>query len=209
MADHAEYLRTKFTVAAHLDEEQKRQIEGKRLRDDAQRDALEEMMDRRDKALAALKAKQDEERQEIVEQEVRKRLQGTSDLRFEMRGGGRVSLRERERSLRRSIDEQLREKHDREIEEERARWNERIDRELERALERETRPAREQEIEENKRDITASPLPGVARGRSEEGHPVGLNEPRAEEKPRRDYAGEIEERQARARARGRDRDFER
>mgnify|MGYP000072885730 CR=1 FL=1 len=63
MADHAEYLRTKFTVAAHLDEEQKRQIEGKRLRDDAQRDALKEMMDRRDKALAALKAKQDEERQ--------------------------------------------------------------------------------------------------------------------------------------------------
>lgn len=168
MADHAEYLRTKFTVAVHLDEEQKRQIEIRRLRNDAERKRLDEMRVQRGEALAALRAKQEQERKETVEREVRKRLQGSSDLRYEMPGGGRVSLRDRERSLRQSIDEQIREKQDIDFEEARAQWNARIDGELERAQVREQQPSRQQDFQENSRDITSAASSGTDADRTDE-----------------------------------------
>jgi hypothetical protein len=162
MAEHAEYLKTRFTVAADLDEEQKRHMEITRLRDDAERVRLEKLREQRDEALAALNARQEQERERIIEQEVRKRLQGTSDLRYEMRGGGSVPPREREQRLRRAIDEQFREKHDRNLEETRSQWNERIDGILARAQ------VREQELQENSRDITSPAPPHADSGRTDE-----------------------------------------
>jgi len=161
MSINDEYLRTKFTVASHLDNDQKQLIEIRKIKDEEARERLLEMRRQRNEAVAGKAREQEEERKRIAAEEVRKRIQGRSEDTLEMPGGMPVSLHERERRIRESVNQQWREKHDIELERLRRDWNRQIDAELARAQERERegpsdRERRDRERVENTRDITRS-----------------------------------------------------